>query len=246
MKGRIALITGGMGDIGTVICRSFIEKGAKVIAVDRGDDNKVKAWQTGLSKEGHDIGYANVNVTDFSSCEKMAQDVEKRFGPVDILVNAAGVLHDGTLRKMTLEQWREVVHTDLDSMFNITRQFINGMIERHYGRIINISSVNGTKGQFGQTNYAAAKAGVCGFTKSLAQEVAKYGITVNAISPGYVESKMVMTIPENVRDKIIAEIPIHRLAKPEEIAWAIGFLADERSGYITGINLAVNGGVHMY
>ena len=147
---------------------------------------------------------------------------------------------------MTKQQWDDVVHTDLDSMFNVTRQFINAMIEHKYGRIINVSSVNGEKGQFGQTNYSSAKSGVYGFTKSLAQEVAKYGITVNTISPGYVDSKMVHSISQPVLDKIVAEIPVGRLAKPEEIAWAIAFLASERSGFITGSNLAINGGIHMY
>lgn len=177
---------------------------------------------------------------------RMAAEVEKNFGPVDILVNAAGTIQDASFRKMTVEQWNQVVHTDLDSMFNVTKQFINGMIDRKYGRIINISSVNGEKGQYGQTNYSSAKSGVYGFTKSLAQEVAKYGITVNSISPGYVESRMVMSIPEEVRKQIIAQIPVGRLAKPDEIAWAIAFLASERSGFITGSNLAINGGIHMY
>ncbi len=246
MKGRVALITGGLGDIGTAICRHFSEKGAKVIAVDRLPPKEAEAWQKQRYEEGYEVAYASVDVTDFDSCEKMAEEVSHRLGTVEILVNGAGTIHDGTLRKMSPEQWSEVVHTDLDSMFNITRQFINPMIEQAYGRIINISSVNGTKGQFGQTNYAAAKAGVCGFTKSLAQEVAKYGITVNAISPGYVESKMVATVPEKVREKILSEIPLGRLARPDEIAWAIGFLAEERSAYITGINLSINGGMHMY
>lgn len=246
MKGRIALVTGGIGDIGTAICKFFADKDATVIAVDHIDENQAKEWQAQRKKEGYDIGYASVDVTNFASCEQMAKDVAHRFGPVAVLVNGAGTIHDRTLRKMTAEEWSQVVHTDLDSMFNVTRQFINSMIECQYGRIINISSVNGTKGQYGQTNYAAAKAGVCGFTKSLAQEVAKYGITVNAISPGYVESHMVMSIPEKARQTIIAGIPLGRLAKPDEIAWAIGFLAAEKSAYITGINLSVNGGLHMY
>jgi acetoacetyl-CoA reductase len=195
---------------------------------------------------GFDIEVAWMDVTDFQSCADMAKDVESRVGPVDILVNAAGTIHDVSFYKMTPEQWNDVVHTDLDSMFNVTRQFINGMMERKFGRIINISSVNGVKGQYGQTNYASAKSGVYGFTKSLAQEVAKYGITVNAISPGYVESKMVMSVPDKFREKIIEGIPVGRLAKPEEIAWAIAFLAAEKSGYITGSNLSINGGMYMY
>ncbi len=246
MKGRIALITGGIGDIGTAICHEFIKNGANVIAVDRVDQAKAQGWQREQKKQGYNIGYVQVDVTRFDSCKIMAAEVEKQFGQVDILVNAAGTIEDASFRKMTPEQWNQVVHTDLDSMFNVTKQFIEGMIARLYGRIINISSVNGEKGQFGQTNYASAKSGVYGFTKSLAQEVARHGITVNSISPGYVESKMVMSVPENVRQKIISEIPVGRLAKPEEIAWAIAFLASEKSGFVTGSNLAINGGIHMY
>ena len=191
MKNRIALVTGGMGDIGTAICREFCAQGAKVIAADRLDKDKALQWQAAQKKLGYEIEIASIDVTQFKSCAAMAKDVEKLFGSIDILVNAAGTINDVTLRKMTPEQWNQVVHTDMDSMFNVTRQFINGMVERGYGRIINISSVNAEKGQFGQTNYSSAKSGVYGFTKSLAQEVAKHGITVNAISPGYVESRMV-------------------------------------------------------
>ncbi len=245
MKDKIALVTGGLGVIGTAICREFHQLGAKVIAADCAAQDKSLEWQSQQKKLGFDIGLAHMNVTDFDSCAAMATDVEKRFGPVDILVNGAGTINDVTFHKMTPTQWNEVVHTDLDSMFNVTRQFINGMIERRYGRIINISSVNGEKGQYGQTNYSSAKSGVYGFTKSLAQEVAKHGITVNSISPGYVESKMVMSVPEHVLQKIIEKIPVGRLAKPEDIAWSIAFLASERSGFMTGANLAVNGGIYM-
>lgn len=246
MKNRLALITGGIGDIGTAICHEFINNGAKVIVVDRIDKEKSQDWQTKQKEQGYEIGYIQVDVTNFDSCKKMADDVKKNFGPIEILVNAAGTIQDASFRKMTADQWKGVVHTDLDSMFNVTKQFIDEMIERRYGRIINISSVNAEKGQYGQTNYSSAKSGVYGFTKSLAQEVAKYGITVNSISPGYVESKMVMSVPEEIREKIIAEIPVGRLAKPEEIAWAIAFLASEKSAFITGSNLAINGGIHMY
>lgn len=246
MKNRIALVTGGIGDIGTAICHEFIKNGAKMIAVDHVDKKKAADWQSTQKAKGFDIGYVQVDVTDFQSCKKMAEIVEKKWGPVDILVNAAGVLHDASFRKMTPEQWAEVVHTDLDSMFFVTKQFIESMIQRHYGRIINISSVSAQKGQFGQTNYSSAKSGIYGFTKSLALEVAKYGITVNSISPGFVESKMVMSIPEDVRKTIIDSIPIGRLAQPDEIAWAIAFLASERSAFMTGTNFSINGGIHMY
>lgn len=246
MKNRIALITGGIGDIGTAICHELIKNGAKVIAVDRIDKEKADAWRSEQKKQGYDIDFFHVDVIDYDSCAKMAAEVEKKVGDIDILVNGAGTIKDSSFQKMTPEHWNQVVHTDLDSIFNVTKQFIDGMINRKYGRIINISSVSAEKGQFGQTNYASAKSGIYGFTKSLAQEVGKYGVTVNAISPGFVESKMVMSIPEPVREKIIAQIPVGRLAKPEEIAWAIAFLASERSAFITGSNLAINGGIHMY
>ena len=246
MKGRTTLITGGMGDIGTAICHEFINNGAKVIVADRSDKEKATRWQTKQKEQGFDIGYVPVDVSDYDSCTKMAAMVENQFGGIDILINAAGTIEDASFRKMTKEQWNHVVHTDLDSVFNVTKQFIEGMINRQYGRIINLSSVNAEKGQFGQTNYSSAKSGIYGFTKSLAQEVAKHGVTVNSISPGYVESKMVLSIPESVREKIITHIPVGRLAKPEEIAWAIAFLASERSAFITGANLAINGGIHMY
>ncbi|MGV3739987.1 MAG: acetoacetyl-CoA reductase [Gammaproteobacteria bacterium] len=246
MQNRIALITGGIGDIGTATCRELTKLGAKVIAADHVSEEKGQEWCKQQKKAGFDIEYVNLDINSFEICAQTAEAVLKKHGSVDILVNAAGTINDAVLRKMTKQQWDEVVHTDLDSMFNVTRQFINAMIDKQYGRIVNISSVNGEKGQFGQTNYSSAKSGVYGFTKSLAQEVAKYGITVNAVSPGYVDSKMVHSISQPVLDKIIAEIPVQRLAKPAEIAWAIAFLASERSGFITGSNLAINGGIHMY
>lgn len=246
MKHHIALVTGGIGDIGTAICQEFCRQGATVIAADRANHELALVWQVQQKKLGYSIELARMDATQFESCADMAKDVLQRIGPVDILINAAGTIQDGAFHKMTLEQWTQVVHTDLDSMFNVTRQFINSMIDRNYGRIINISSVNGQKGQYGQTNYSSAKSGVYGFTKSLALEVAKHGITVNAISPGYVDSKMVASIPPEMTQKIIAQIPVGRLAKPDEIAWAIAFLASEKSGFITGSNLAINGGIHMY
>lgn len=246
MKNRIALITGGIGDIGTATCRELSKLGATVIAADHVPKERGEAWCAEQKAAGFVFEYIKLDINSFESCAQAADEVHKRFGAVDILVNAAGTINDAVLRKMTKQQWDDVVHTDLDSMFNVTRQFINAMIERKYGRIINISSVNGEKGQFGQTNYSSAKSGVYGFTKSLALEVAKYGITVNTVSPGYVDSKMVHSISQPVLDKIVAEIPVGRLAKPEEIAWSIAFLAAERSGFITGSNLAINGGIHMY
>jgi len=191
-----------------------------------------------------DVRFADV--ANFESCEKMASDLIERWGPVSLLVNAAGITRDTTLGKMDQHQWNDVLRTNLDSLFNITRQFIRPMVDQGYGRIINISSVNGQKGQFGQTNYSAAKAGVHGFTMSLAQEVAAKGITVNTISPGYVDTNMVMAIPEDIREQIIKQIPVGRAAEPSEIARVICFLGEEQSGYITGANIDINGGLWMH
>jgi acetoacetyl-CoA reductase len=186
------------------------------------------------------------DVTDFEAMGEMVAKIEADHGPVAILVNCAGITRDATFRKMTPEQWKAVLSTNLDSVFNVTRHVIDGMIEAGWGRIVNISSVNAVRGQFGQTNYAAAKAGILGFTKSLAQEVVKKGVTVNAISPGYVQTDMVMAIREDVRQQIVAQIPAGRLAMPDEVADAVAFLASDKAAYITGTNLSVNGGLHMY
>jgi acetoacetyl-CoA reductase len=186
------------------------------------------------------------DVSDFEAMGEMVRKIEAEHGPIGILVNCAGITRDSTFRKMTPEQWHAVISTNLDSVFNVTRQVIDGMLERGWGRIINISSVNAVRGQFGQTNYAAAKAGILGFTKSLAQEVIRKGVTVNAISPGYVQTDMVAAIREDVRQKIVSEIPAGRLAMPAEVADAVAFLASDNAGYITGTNLSVNGGLHMY
>lgn len=247
MENKVALITGGMGGIGTAICQYFSQKHAHVIAGynRNGDHDAAKKWQEQQKNQGHDLYVSYLDVTDFESCKQMMQDVVSKFGRIDILVNNAGITCDVQLYKMNAEQWQKVLHTNLDSMFNVTRNVISGMIERNYGRIINISSINGQKGQFGQSNYAAAKAGIHGFTKSLAQEVAHKGITVNTVSPGYIETSMVMSIPQEVREKIVAQIPIGRLGKPEEVARAAGFLAAEESGFITGSNLMINGGQYL-
>lgn len=247
MKNKIALVTGGMGGIGTAICQYLFQDGNQVIATynRNGDHESAKLWQSEQRHLGFDFDIQFVNVCDFNSCENMIKEVEKKYTAIDILVNNAGITRDVPLCKMNLEQWQEVLATNLNSMFNVTRNVINGMIERSYGRIINISSINGQKGQYGQANYAASKAGIHGFTKSLAQEVARKGITVNTISPGYIETNMVLAVPVDIRENIIKQIPVGRLGKPEEVARAVVFLAAESSSFITGTNLTINGGQYL-
>lgn len=248
MNKRVALITGGVGGIGTAVCKRLAKDGLFVIANYAIAGTEVR-WHEAMSAAGLDAtssALAFGDVTDFEAMGAMVKKIEAEHGSIDVLVNCAGITRDSTFRKMTPEQWKAVMSTNLDSVFNVTRHVIDGMVERGWGRVINISSVNAVRGQFGQTNYAAAKAGVLGFTKSLAQEVVRKGITVNAVSPGYVQTDMVMAIREDVRARIIAEIPAGRLAQPEEVADAVAFLASENAAYITGTNLAVNGGLHMY
>jgi acetoacetyl-CoA reductase len=245
---RVALVTGGVGGIGTAICKRLAADGHFVVAnyAIPGSEDKWTAAMAAAGLNGSASALAFGDVTDFDAMGEMVKKIESAHGPIGILVNCAGITRDSTFRKMTPEQWRAVISTNLDSVFNVTRHVIDGMMERGWGRILNISSVNAVRGQFGQTNYASAKAGILGFTKSLAQEVVKKGVTVNAISPGYVQTDMVMAIREDVRQKIVAEIPAGRLAMPEEVADAVAFLASENAAYITGTNLSVNGGLHMY
>jgi acetoacetyl-CoA reductase len=243
---KVALVTGGIGGIGTEICRHLDRQGRQVIAAHLAAESKQAAdWRKAQSKTGFEIALVVVDVTSFESCEAMAKEVEARFGGIDILVNCAGITRDATLRKMEKEQWSAVLSTNLDSVFNVTRQVIEGMTERGFGRIVNISSVNGQKGQFGQTNYAAAKAGMHGFTKSLALEGARKGVTVNTVSPGYIATEMVMAMPEDVRNQIVGTVPVGRLGKPEEIGRVVAFLCDDASSYITGGDFSVNGGLYM-
>ena len=246
-KKRIALVTGGVGGIGTAICKRLANDGHFVIAnyAIPGTEKKWNEAMAAAGLNGTSSALAFGDVTDFEAMGKMVRSIESGQGPVDILVNCAGITRDSTFRKMTPEQWRAVISTNLDSVFNVTRHVIDGMVERGWGRIINISSVNAIKGQFGQTNYSAAKAGMAGFSKALAQEVVKKGVTVNTVSPGYVETDLVMAIRAEVREQIIASIPMGRLAKPEEVAAVVAFLASEEAGYITGANISVNGGMHM-
>jgi acetoacetyl-CoA reductase len=248
MTRRIALVTGGVGGIGTAICKRLANDGHFVVANYAIPGTEAR-WQQAMAAaklNGTHSALAFGDVTDYEAMGEMVQRIAAEHGPIDILVNCAGITRDAMFRKMSPDQWRAVLSTNLDSVFNVTRHVIDPMLERGWGRIINISSVNAVRGQFGQTNYAAAKAGILGFTKSLAQEVVKKGVTVNAISPGYVQTEMVMAIREDVRQKIVAEIPAGRLAMPEEVADAVGFLASENAAYITGTNLSVNGGLHMY
>ncbi len=247
-KGRTALVTGGTGGIGVAICRRLCDEGARVVAGYNmgGDHEKARAWQQEQKEEGYDIGVAYGDVRELESCKKCVQDVETLAGPIEILVNNAGVTRDSMFRKMNWDQWNDVIRSNLNSLYNMTSLVINGMIQRGYGRIVNISSVNAQKGQLGQTNYSAAKAGMHGFTKALALEVAAKGITVNTISPGYIATKMVMAIPEQVRQKIIEDIPVGRLGDPSEVARAVAFLTSDDAGYLTGSNLAINGGQHMF
>lgn len=248
MAKKIALVTGGTGGIGTAICQRLANEGHKVAAGynSGGDHDRARAWQAEQKELGFDFEVSYGDVRDFDSCASCISHVEEALGEIDILVNNAGVTRDSTLRKMTEIQWEEVISANLDSVFNMTRQVLNGMLERQFGRIINVSSVNAQKGQLGQTNYSAAKAGMHGFTKALSQEVARKGITVNTVSPGYIATRMVMAVPADVRAQIVANIPVGRLGEPGEVAAAVAFLASDESGFITGSNLSVNGGQHMF
>ena len=248
MERKVALVTGGVGGIGTAICKRLARDGHFVVAnyAIPGSETRWQQQMAAAGLNGSTSALAFGDVTDFEAIGEMVRKIEDEHGGVGILVNCAGITRDSTFRKMTPEQWRAVLTTNLDSVFNVTRHVIDGMMERGWGRVINISSVNAVRGQFGQTNYASAKAGILGFTKSLAQEVVRKGVTVNAISPGYVQTDMVMAIREDVREKIVSEIPAGRLAKPEEVADAVAFLASDGAAYITGTNLSVNGGLHMY
>ena len=237
---KVALVTGGTRGIGAAISLALKAAGYKVAANYAGNDEAAAAF----SKE-HGINVYKWNVGEYDACVTGIATVEAELGPVDVLVNNAGITRDGMLHKMTPAQWREVIAVDLDSMFNMCQPLINGMRERGFGRIINISSINGQKGQMGQTNYSAAKAGVIGFTKALAQEVARKGVTVNCIAPGYVDTDMVAAVPEKVLESIVATIPVGRLGKAEEIAHCVTFLADEKASFVTGATITANGAQYI-
>ncbi|MDR6644159.1 3-oxoacyl-[acyl-carrier-protein] reductase [Luteibacter sp. 22Crub2.1] len=241
---RTALVTGGTGGIGTALVRYLARQGHRV-ATNYRDEARAAAWREDMIRDGIDVVMVPGDVSEPHTAEAMVREVEALAGPVEILINNAGITRDTTFHKMDYQQWTEVVNTNLNACFNVTRPVIEGMRSRQWGRIVQISSINGQKGQYGQANYAAAKAGMHGFTISLAQENARFGITVNTVSPGYVGTDMVMAVPEDIRAKIVAQIPVGRLGRPEEIAHAVAFLTSEESGWITGSNLAINGGHYM-
>jgi len=245
MVKRIAYVTGGMGGIGTPICTRLCKDGYTVVAGCGPNSARKDKWLASMREQGFDIHASEGNVADWDSTKAAFDKVKAEIGEVDILVNNAGITRDGQFRKMTKSDWDAVIDTNLNSLFNVTKQVIEGMVDRGWGRIINISSVNGQKGQFGQTNYSTAKAGIHGFTMALAQEVATKGVTVNTVSPGYVGTDMVRAIRPEVLEKIVAGIPVKRLAEPEEIASIIAWVASSEGGYATGSDFSLNGGLHM-
>jgi acetoacetyl-CoA reductase len=240
MKNRVAIVTGGTRGIGKAIAVDLKKAGCKVVASYHGNEEAAQAFkkETGIATYRFDVG-------NYDECQESVRKIEAEIGPVDILINNAGITRDGFLHKMSEDNWDAVINTNLKSLFNMSRAVIEGMRARNYGRIVTIGSINGQLGQFGQTNYSAAKAGVIGFTKALARECAAKGITVNAVAPGYIETDMVKAVSEDVMKKIVAQIPVGRLGQPSEIARAVCFLVADHAGFITGETLSVNGGQHM-
>ena len=239
--GRVALVTGGTRGIGEAISLALKDAGDTVVATYAGNEEAAKKFtdETGIPTYRFDVG-------DYDACQSAVKQIEADLGPVEILINNAGITRDGTMHKMTFEQWNEVIQTNLTSCFNMCHAVLDGMRERGFGRIVNIGSINGQAGQYGQVNYAAAKSGIHGFTKALAQEGAAKGITVNAIAPGYIATEMVRAVPENVLEKIVQRIPVGRLGEASEIARGVVFLVSDNAGFITGSTLSINGGQHMY
>ena len=238
---RVAIVTGGTRGIGEAISVALRDMGMKVAANYAGNEERAREFtdRTGIAAYKWDVA-------DFDACQEGVRQVEAALGPVDVLVNNAGITRDATMRKMGRAQWDEVMDVNLGGCFNMAKAVFDGMTGRKYGRIVNIGSINGQAGQYGQVNYAAAKSGIHGFTKALAQEGARAGVTVNAIAPGYIDTDMVAAVPEEVLGKIVARIPVGRLGKAEEIARGVAFLVDENGGFITGSTLSINGGQHMY
>ena len=243
---RVALVTGGMGGLGEAVCIKMAAMGYQVVTTYSPGNTKSGAWLSDMDKLGFKFRAYPCDVADYDSAAACVAAITAEVGPIDVLVNNAGITRDMTFKKMDKLNWDAVIGTNLDSVFNMTKPVCDGMAERGWGRIINISSVNGQKGAFGQTNYSAAKAGMHGFTKALALEVARKGVTVNTISPGYIGTKMVMAIPQEVLDsKIIPQIPMARLGKPEEVAGLVAYLSSDEAAFLTGANIAINGGQHM-
>ena len=238
---RVAIVTGGTRGIGEAICNRLKRQGHTVIANYGGNDQAAKKFsdETGIAVKKWDVG-------DHEACLTGCAEVEAEFGPVDIVINNAGITRDGTLHKMSFDDWNDVMRVNLGGCFNMAKATFPGMRERGWGRIVNIGSINGQAGQYGQVNYAAAKSGIHGFTKALAQEGAKFGVTVNAIAPGYIDTDMVAAVPEPVLEKIVAKIPVGRLGMAEEIARGVAFLTSENGGFMTGSTMSINGGQHMY
>jgi acetoacetyl-CoA reductase len=238
---RVAIVTGGTRGIGEAISVALRDMGMKVAANYAGNEERAREFtdRTGIATYKWDVA-------DFDACQEGVRQVEADLGPVDVLVNNAGITRDGTMRKMSRAQWDEVIDVNLGGCFNMAKAVFDGMTGRKYGRVVNIGSINGQAGQYGQVNYAAAKSGIHGFTKALAQEGARFGVTVNAIAPGYIDTDMVAAVPEDVLGKIVAKIPVGRLGKADEIARGVAFLVDENGGFVTGSTLSINGGQHMY
>jgi acetoacetyl-CoA reductase len=247
MTQRIALVTGGMGGLGEAICVDLARMGIKVVVTYSPGNTKYKEWLGEMAGRDYNFHAYPCDVSDFDSCHAAVAKISAEVGPIDILINNAGITRDMTFKKMTKVDWDSVMKTNLDSVFNMTKPVVDAMVTRGWGRVINVASVNAQKGAFGQTNYSAAKAGMHGFTKALALEVARKGVTVNTISPGYIGTKMVMAIPKEVLDsKILPQIPVGRLGTPEEVAGLCAYLASDEAAFITGANISINGGQHMY
>lgn len=244
---RTALITGGTTGLGKAVARRLHDAGHQVLVTYHAGKQDVQDWLQGEASQGYNFHAYPVDVASYDSCQALAEQIKSDGFDVDVLVNNAGVTRDSTFKKMDKESWDVVLRTNLDSMFNTTKPFLDGMTQRGWGRIVNISSINGSKGQFGQTNYSASKAGVHGFTKALALEVARKGVTVNTVSPGYFDTAMVAGVRQDILDnQIISQIPVGRLGSPHEIGALVGFICSEEAGFMTGSNIAMNGGQHMY
>lgn len=246
-KQRIVLVTGGMGCLGEAIAKALADAGHKVWVTYFPDHEKPGPWLESKRSEGYDFQATGVDVSDYDSCQQCANQFADQGVQIDILINNAGITRDASLGKLGKENWDAVLRTNLDSIFNMTEPFYGGMVERGWGRVISISSVNGSKGAYGQTNYSAAKAGIVGFTKALAREVARKGVTVNAVSPGYLDTPMVAKVPKDILEsQVIPQIPMGRLGRPAEIAALVAFMCSDAAAFMTGTNVAMNGGQHMY